>query len=297
MPVRNKMWDPMDPALFEDILKYVQKKFNTLPLNELLFNPPLHSSKPLAAITFDDGYKDFIDYSIPLLNKYSLPASMFVVTDCIEKNFPTWTYIIDYVFEQTKKLQLKDFSFPTLNKEFQKTKWVNNEERISYGKIFKQYLKGIPASVRSAVIENLLSNFDDVSGSEGMMLTWNDIRQIKNAGFDVGSHSVTHTTLATVEDDNELKYELQESKNQLKEKAGIDPNIFSYPCGSYNERVKQFTKNAGYKAGLAVDRQLHNPAKNDLFEVPRIELYNESWIKSKSRINGTISFIEKILGR
>lgn len=297
MPVRDKMWDPMDPGLFENIFKYVQRKFHTLPLNEVLFHPPAHSSKPLAAITFDDGYKDFIDYSIPILHKYSMPASMFIVTDCIEKNLPTWTYIIDYVFEHTKKLALKDFNYPSLNKEFQKTKWINNEDRITYGKKFKQYLKGIPSTTRSAIIQNLLSNFDDTSSPTGQMLTWNDIKQIKSAGFDIGSHSVTHVTLATVEDDNELKYELLESKKQLKEKAGIDPTVFSYPCGSYNKRVKEFTKDAGYKAGLAVNRQLYNPAKNDLFEVPRIELYNESWIKSKSRINGTISFIEKILCR
>src|SRR5438067_13192415 len=97
-PVRDKMWDPMDPVFFDNTLLYVQKNFHTLPLNELLFDVPRHSSKPLAALTFDDGYKDFIDYSIPILNKYSMPASMFVVADCIENNTPTWTYVIDYVF-------------------------------------------------------------------------------------------------------------------------------------------------------------------------------------------------------
>jgi peptidoglycan/xylan/chitin deacetylase (PgdA/CDA1 family) len=297
MPVRDKMWDPMDPALFEQTLKFVKKNFNTLPLNELLFSPPQASSKPLAAITFDDGYKDFADYAVPLLNKYSLPASMFIVTECVDKNLPTWTFVLDYLFEKTKKLSLDNFNFPELNNEFQKTKWINEEDRISYGKKFKQYLKWISSSVRSNVIDNLLLNFNDVKHPAGMMLTWNEIKQIKAAGFDIGSHSITHVTLATVEGNNELNSELIGSKRIIKERADIDTEIISYPCGNYDERVKSFSKNAGYKAGLAVDRQLYDAKKQDLFEVPRIELYNESWLKTKLRVNGTISMIEKYLRR
>jgi peptidoglycan/xylan/chitin deacetylase (PgdA/CDA1 family) len=291
------MWDPMSPALFEDILSYVQKKFNTLSLNELLFEPPEHSSKPLAAITFDDGYRDFMDHSVPLLKKYSMPADMFIVTDCVEKNMPTWTYVIDHLIEKTSKLKLENFNFHSLADEYRQEKWENDEERIHFGKRFKQQLKWIPSHERNDIIENLELNFNDVQSPHGMMMTWDDIRQASAAGIGIGSHSVTHETLATIEDDAMLVNELQNSKKIIKDKTGIDPQVFSYPCGNYDDRVKKFTKNAGYKAGLAVDQKLYLPSRDDLYEVPRIELYNESWIKSRARINGTISFIEKILQR
>ena len=296
-PVRDKMWDPMDPGLFEETLQYVQNKFHVIPLNELLFDAPKTGSKPLASITFDDGYKDFITYSIPLLEKFSLPASMFVVTDCIEKNIPTWTYIVDHIFEHTKKLHLDNFSFSYLSAEFRQTKWHDATERISYGKRFKQHLKWISSDARNAIIECLLFNFNDVESPSGMMMSWDDIKQLNTAGFDVGSHSVTHPTLATVKNNAELNYELEYSAKKIKERTNIESSVFSYPGGSYDERVKVFTKEAGYKAGLAVNRQLYSPLKNDLFEIPRIELYNEVWYKTKLRINGTISFIEKIIRR
>ena len=296
-PVRDKMWDPMDPSLFEEILAHVHQRFNTISLNELLFDPPAKSSKPLAAITFDDGYKDFMEYAIPLLKKFSMPASMFIISDCAEKNIPTWTYIVDHIFENTKKLQLADFNFPSLSAGFQQTKWSTTEERINYGKKFKQNLKWIPSVTRNAIIEYLLASFDDVESPSGMMMSWDDIKQIHAAGYDIGSHSVSHPTLATLENDTELTYELEHSAEQIKTKTGINPLIFSYPGGSYDNRVKEFTKKSGYRAGLAVDRQLYNAEKTDLFAVPRIELYSESIIKSKLRINGAISFIEKILRR
>ena len=296
-PFRDKMWDPMDTRLFEKTLKYVQKKFNTISINELLFDPPAYSAKPLAAITFDDGYHDFLDYSLPLLKKHNLPASLFVVTDCIEKNIPTWTYRVDYLFENSKKLQLDNFNFFELPIELKKTKWKNNEDKIIYGKRLKQYIKWIPSDKRNAIISNLLINFNDVKNPEGMMLSWKELGEIKGAGIEIGSHSVTHSTLASIEDKNELKNELEISAKILREKLGTISPVFSYPCGSYNETVKDFTRNAGYKAGLAVNGRLFNPSEKDYFEVPRIELYNQSWIKTKMRMNGTISFVEKILNR
>lgn len=294
-PYRDKMWDPMDIELFENTLKYVQRKFHTIPLNELLFDTPAQSSKPLAAITFDDGYHDFSDYSMPLLQKFNLPATLFVVTNCIENNTPTWTYLVDYLFENTYKLQLANFKFPDLPVEFQNVKWLNKDQRMDYGKRIKQYLKWIPSAKRQVIIRSLVDNFNDVKKPDGMMLTWKELNEIKAAGIEIGSHSITHSTLASVEDENELKQEVELSAKILKEKLGVISPVFSYPCGSYNERVKAFTKNAGYKAGLAVNGRLYNPSKDDLFEVPRIELYNQSWIKTKMRMNGTVSFIEKIL--
>lgn len=294
-PYRDKMWDPMDVDLFEKTLRYAQKRFHTIPLNELLFNPPPHSAKPLAAITFDDGYHDFLDYSIPLLQKYQLPATLFVVTDCIEKNIPTWTYIVDYLFENSKKLQMHNFIFPELPSEFQNANWLDNIERINYGKRIKQHIKRIPSAKRKAIISSFVNNFDDVKKPEGMMLSWKELGEIKASGIEIGSHSVTHATLASIEDENELKLELENSATILKERLGTISPVFSYPCGSFNDYVKTITRNAGYKAGLAVNGRLYNSSKDDVFEVPRIELYNQSWIKTKMRMNGTISFIEKKL--
>ena len=83
-------------------------------------------------------------------------------------------------------------------------------------------------------------------------------------------------------------------QKKIKEKTGITPKIISYPLGSYDERVKRISKETGYKAGLAVNKLMYDQTKHDLFEVPRIELYSESWLKTKLRVNGTESMFKQI---
>ena len=293
LPERDPLWDPMDPSLFRETLSYISKKFHVISLNEILFEKKEYSTKPFAALTFDDGYRDFIDYTVPMLDKVKMTASMFVVTDCIDKNMPTWTYILDYIFTNSAKMEWTNFDASTLSGEYQKIKWDTKEEKISYCKKFKQHLKWVHSSQRDIIIKSLIENFNDVQYPGNMMMNWHEVRQIQTAGYDIGSHSVTHPTLATIKEDSAIETELKQSAKRIKEETGIDPEIFSYPIGSYDERVKKLTKNAGYKAGLAVNKKIYNPVKHDLYEIPRIELHNESFFKTKMRLNGTISYLKQ----
>jgi len=293
-PHRDPMWDPMDPALFADTLKYMQKNFHVITLNELLFDKTIRSSKPLAALTFDDGYRDFIEYSIPIMDKAKVKASMFVVTDCIDKNVPTWTYIMDHVFANSEKMEWNGFDVSSLPEEYHKTSWPDKNEKMDYCRSFKQYIKWISADSREAIINSLLKNFDDVEYPSGMMMSWEEIRQIQSAGFTIGSHSVTHPSLRTIPDNGTITTELKDSSQRIKEETGVVPEIFSYPLGSYDERVKEIAKHVGYKAALAVNYTKYNPAKQDMYEIPRIELYNEGWGKTKMRINGILGYLKKL---
>ena len=61
---------------------------------------------------FDDGYKDNIDTALPILEKHNVKATFYIVTDCIEKNIPTWTHTLEYCFQNLKPEQIKlDFDF------------------------------------------------------------------------------------------------------------------------------------------------------------------------------------------
>jgi peptidoglycan/xylan/chitin deacetylase (PgdA/CDA1 family) len=70
-------------------------------IEDLAFSTELPKQDKYATIMFDDGYKDNIDYAAPILEKYGCKASFYVVTDCIDKNIPTWTHVLDHTFQYT----------------------------------------------------------------------------------------------------------------------------------------------------------------------------------------------------
>src|SRR5688572_27119279 len=96
-PVRDPLWDPMDPAHFRRVMGYLKNQFDIFKLEDMILKPQefVNVKKPLAAVVFDDGYRDFIDYAMPVLSELSINASMYIITDTASTGTPTWTYMLD----------------------------------------------------------------------------------------------------------------------------------------------------------------------------------------------------------
>ena len=127
------------------------------------------------------------------------------------------------------------------------------------------------------------------------MMNWADLYQLKQDGHYIGSHSFSHAMLGTIENESEIETELNESANMISKNLGHMPKTISYPVGSYNETVINLAKKTGYTMGLAVKQRIYNPLLDSLFEIPRIELYNEPWFKTKLRITNRLEQIKSIL--
>jgi peptidoglycan/xylan/chitin deacetylase (PgdA/CDA1 family) len=294
-PVRDPLWDPMDPVLFREVIAYVNRKFTVLSLEEYFYKERRKLKLPPAIITFDDGYHDFIEYSFPILQEYKMPATMFVVTECIDQNKPTWTYQLDHLFFHTA--HLKTDQAPDITGFKTVASWSSKAERLQYGSRLKQHLKKVSPEQRLAVLEFYAAAFNDIQQEGNTMLSWDELKFLNKNNIEVGSHTVTHPPLATIEDDRIIEREMIDSGMKIREHLGVFPASISYPVGSYNNKVKNIAHRTGYKMGLAVDQRIYNEEKHGRFSIPRLELYNESFFKTKLRINGTLSRLKSIAGR
>ena len=128
-----------------------------------------------------------------------------------------------------------------------------------------------------------------------IMMSWNDIKQLKSEGYTIGSHSVTHSMLGTMTNDDDVFNELYFSGERIKEQTKKFPLTISYHLGSYNHKTIILSKKAGYKMGLDVKQEFYNTEKDNVFEIPRTELYNETWLKTKMRITGNLERLKKII--
>src|SRR5437867_6169907 len=72
-------------SMLERHLDWVGRRYRFVSLDELgiILEDGAIPAKPVAAVTFDDGYRDFYDNAFPLLRRKGIPAAVFVVTDLI----------------------------------------------------------------------------------------------------------------------------------------------------------------------------------------------------------------------
>lgn len=88
--ISNKSNDPYSVTIdtFEKQLVYlIDNNYEIISLEELCSKIKRNKSmKNNVVITFDDGYKDFIDNAFPILKKYNLPATVFIVYELLGEN-------------------------------------------------------------------------------------------------------------------------------------------------------------------------------------------------------------------
>jgi peptidoglycan/xylan/chitin deacetylase (PgdA/CDA1 family) len=77
-------------------------------------------------------------------------------------------------------------------------------------------------------------------------LSWEQIRELSESGFDFGSHTVNHPDLTRIEP-RFVGYELKNSKEVLEGKLGKEVRFLSYPFGRYNRSVQEEAERTGYK--------------------------------------------------
>ncbi|MDD5068947.1 MAG: polysaccharide deacetylase family protein [Candidatus Pacebacteria bacterium] len=91
----------VSPEYFETHLRFLKKNYKVIPLSKLsgeLIAGTITGRE--AAITFDDGYQDNLTNALPLLEKYNLPATIFITTSSLGKRA---SYEWDMEYKETDR--------------------------------------------------------------------------------------------------------------------------------------------------------------------------------------------------
>jgi peptidoglycan/xylan/chitin deacetylase (PgdA/CDA1 family) len=89
-------------------------------------------------------------------------------------------------------------------------------------------------------------------------LDWDGLRELGDAGWEVGSHTVRHPRLTRL-DDTALDRELTDSRAAVEDALQRPCPSIAYPYGDCDERVIAAAARAGYRAGAALPPRWDEP--------------------------------------
>jgi peptidoglycan/xylan/chitin deacetylase (PgdA/CDA1 family) len=88
-------------------------------------------------------------------------------------------------------------------------------------------------------------------------LGWDELRRLRDAGWEIGSHTRTHARLIAL-DDAALAEELEDSHERLAAELGAPCRTLAYPFGEADERVVAAARAAGYEAACGLPTSFHS---------------------------------------
>ena len=237
---------------FEQHVKYFASRYTVLSLDQVIqalrTNTPL--PKNAVAFTFDDGYADNL-YAAKILKKYSATGTFYLTAACIDRQEPFWLSELIYYFLHSQKPSFElnldsgevvPFSFKQADNE---KRWRMNEKVVGI-------IKGKNRALREKIRAQIRSELNDVNFQQvekNIMLTWEQVAEMKNAGMTLGGHTMTHLNLPNAGQDDAL-LEIKECKALLEEKLDCQIAHFSYPNSGpydyYTEEIRDLVESCGY---------------------------------------------------
>ncbi|MEC4021117.1 polysaccharide deacetylase family protein, partial [Streptomyces sp. H27-D2] len=95
----------------------------------------------------------------------------------------------------------------------------------------------------------------ETPGALDTMLDWQQVRELADAGLEIGGHSHTHPELDQLTDER-LWFEVLRCREILADELGRAPVSFAYPYGYSSRRVRRTVRSAGFAQSLAVGNAL-----------------------------------------
>lgn len=134
----------------------------------------------------------------------------------------------------------------------------------------------------------------DLIGKEGFM-TWDQVRVMVQNGMEIGSHTETHIYLPTYPSLDRVVEEIRGSKTTLEKELKIEIKYFCYPSGGFDDQIKEFLKQAGYKGACTTNRG-EDRYNKDVYELKRIRMKdnNTSNFDMRAKLSGYYNLFRKL---
>jgi peptidoglycan/xylan/chitin deacetylase (PgdA/CDA1 family) len=286
--LRRDPWSlALTPAQFESQLSVIREYACPAALDEI--SSPGEPGKSSVAITFDDGYEDNLLWAEPMLRRFDIPATVFIVSGAINNGREFWWDELERILldcgRRSRSLEItiggKPYAwaaddYPGSVDDTDWQAWRDSPPSTAHRAYLEIYDRLFPLD--SAEREKVMNRLRDWAGLESgarachRPLSREQVRVLAQSPvIDIGIHTGSHPCLALLPAAAQ-RAEIVDAKADIEELTGRTANFFSYPYGKrehFSEDTVRIVHEAGFSHACANIPGLVGP-DTDRLRLPRV---------------------------
>lgn len=263
--------------VLEAQLRFLMKYFQPTRAHEIIAEDA-DCDRPRFAITFDDGYADNLVLAAPLLRRFGLSATLFVNSAMVGTDLRFWWEQLGALLRDTRAQTIDVASAaPELLERWPMSPVLslrNQSARARAHWMLSMAFMRTPHARIDPLLGALAVAFETPvkkSEREAPLLDWEQLRQWRRLGFDLGAHGATHANLGLA-DSVALDREVRQAVEQIAIETDGPVELFAYPYGGPEHRnpaAVEAIRRAGCKAAFTTELGVVTP-ESEPYALPRL---------------------------
>jgi peptidoglycan/xylan/chitin deacetylase (PgdA/CDA1 family) len=249
----------VSPKHFEQQLAALSRVADVVPLSALDSRLRAgRNGRPVVALTFDDGYADNLYVALPLLERYEIPATVFLATGWIDRPEPFWWDRLSEVVRSIRRLP----SEVRLLVGDEELVWQGGDDdrRDTDQLHLAVWSRLVVASdaERGAALSQLEGYADRETRVDPATrpMTTDELRCLASSPLvEIGAHTMSHCSLPDLPPDEQFE-EILGSRRRCRELTGEFPSSFAYPFGGLDAGTPELVRLAGFERACSTENDI-----------------------------------------
>jgi peptidoglycan/xylan/chitin deacetylase (PgdA/CDA1 family) len=207
-------------------------------------------SRRFVCLTFDDGYRDTLQWAYPILKDAEVPFAVYIPTSFPDRLGELWWLVLEAVIARNDRIGLviagRDRKFDCRTVA---------EKRALYDELYWWLRSRSTETELREVVRNLAAFYhvDIAAFCDELCMSWSELAQLANDPLvTFGAHTVSHPMLAKLEKDT-VRAEMDLSRSVIEAALAVRPQHLSYPFGdrtSAGPREFEIAAELGFKTAV-----------------------------------------------
>lgn len=259
----------LSPEIFGKQMAFLKEHRQVVPLSQVVeqIASGVTPSAGTLCITFDDGYLDNLTIAAPILEKYKLPATLFLATGYVERSESQWADTLHWIFQNrtSDKLQVPLLGIQIINLQ------SKTEHRAIRQKIHSCLL-GATYQERKQLLKEIERQLLPEGQAPRLTLNWDDVRTLCRMYpfFEIGGHTREHIDLQKHR--GELaRAEIDGCAEDIWRELAARPRHFSFPYGRWCDETRQIVCSSNWHSAVGINIKTRVDKTIDIFSIPRVD--------------------------
>jgi peptidoglycan/xylan/chitin deacetylase (PgdA/CDA1 family) len=255
---------------FKRILAFISDRFHVTNYEQFKNSEPSDGRPPLM-MAFSDGYRSVHSIALPYIESMNLTATVFLPAGYIGKKRMLWW---DLVMLAVKLMGMKEFFHEAFSRVFYHDSvlryHVNDNNHAQFIKVLMNFLERLPNEELISFTNHLeedIAQRGNWKNEERLLLNWEEVRELANSSFELGSHIVHNLGIFPLNADKFTK-ELIISKRDIEENTGKQVSAFCYPredLGCDLDSPTKILQQENFVCGITTNSGINLPGFNPYF--------------------------------